>query len=375
MDIIQTIMGMLSGNVMSKLSSLIGVSEANTQSAVSTAVPALLAGMSQVASTPNGAQRLVSAMDQFGASSTSPITGLLGGQAGNIAEQGNTLLKSLFGGGASSGLAGMISRFAGIGSGSATRLLPFLAPLVMGGLAKHFVGQSVNASSLSNFFASQKSNIANALPQGFSLAEIPGLGTAASAVASTAESAYRGTNKVAQAAGHQAAATGRWLAPALVGLAILAGLIYFISRAGTPRHEIPHARLPGVVAPDLTQVRSNIAGTFTSINDSLAEIKDSATATAALPTLRALDSRLDTVKSWTDQLPQSARTSISEYTTANLGGIVDHMNTALANPGVSDTLRPTLQSIVSKLSGIAGVPATHYTLTSPVIQPVPTVRD
>jgi len=367
MDIIQTIMGMLSGNVMSKLSSLIGENEANTQSAVSTAVPALLSGLSHVASTPNGAQRLVSAMDQFGANTTAPVTGLLGGQTGAIAEQGNSLLKSLFGSTTSSGLASMISRFSGIGSGSATRLLPFLAPMVMGGIAKHFVGQSINASSLSNFFSSQKSNIASALPSGFSLSEIPGLAPAASA----AESSYR----VAQTTGHQAAATGRWLAPAIVGLVILAGILYFAFRSGTPRPMVPQVSLPNISVPDVAQVRSNISGTLSSLNDSLSSIKDSTSADSALPKLRELDSKLDTVKDWTDKLPQSAKSSISEYATSNLDSLVAHMNTALANPGVSEKIQPTLQSIVSKLSDIAGVPSSQYTLTSPSTPSVPTVRD
>src|SRR4051812_33783082 len=99
MDLMQTIMGLLSGNVINKLSSLIGKDPETTKAAVTKAVPALLAGMSHVASTPEGAQKMVSQMGQMGAGSAENLGGMMSGQANNAAapaaDQGGSMLSSL----------------------------------------------------------------------------------------------------------------------------------------------------------------------------------------------------------------------------------------------------------------------------------------
>jgi hypothetical protein len=163
----------------------------------------------------------------------------------------------------------------------------------------------------------------------------------------------------------------------LAGLVLLGALVYFANR---PRAEVPlqTVQIPPVQAPqlpDLTQVRNEYSGAVSSLTNSLSGIKDAASADSALPTLHDLDNKLDTVKSWTDKLPDTAKSSISQFASSGLSGLVDRMNNVLTVPGVSDRIRPTLNSIVAKLSNIAGVPSSQYTLTSPSIAPTPSARE
>ena len=113
MNLVQLIKDQLLGAGLGKLSALLGESEAKTESAVGAAVPALLAGLSSLASSHEGAQKLTSALGKFDAGSLSNLGNMLSGQAGAVAGRGGSLLGSLFGGNVLSGITNALSRFAG----------------------------------------------------------------------------------------------------------------------------------------------------------------------------------------------------------------------------------------------------------------------
>ena len=101
-----------------------------------------------------------------------------------------------------------MSRFASIAPGVTQKLLGYLTPLVLGTIASKFTGKSMNAQGLASMLADEKANIANALPSGFSLSDVPGLAAAGSAAA-------RSAAREVEAAG---SSLPRWLLP-LLGLA------------------------------------------------------------------------------------------------------------------------------------------------------------
>ena len=105
----------------------------------------------------------------------------LSNQPGSVLEQGASILSSLFGSSTISGIVNALSRFASISPGATQKLLGYLTPLVMGTIASKFTGKSMNAQGLASMFADEKANIANALPSGFSLSDVPGLAAAGSA--------------------------------------------------------------------------------------------------------------------------------------------------------------------------------------------------
>jgi hypothetical protein len=210
MNLVDLIETHLSDDVIGKLSSLIGAGETGTRSAVGAAVPALLSGLSNVASSSVGAQRIASSLGKFDASSLGNLGRMLTSQPSSILEQGSGLLNSLLGENLLSGITNAISRFAGIGSGNVQRLLGYLMPLVLGGIAGRFAGKSLTPQGLTSMLADQKANIADGFPSGFSLSDLPGMGVARSAVRAATDGAQQASSSAL-----------RWLLP-VAGIALLA---------------------------------------------------------------------------------------------------------------------------------------------------------
>ena len=89
------------------------------------------------------------------------------GDQTSFVEKGSQMLASLLGGGDQTALAGAVAKFAGLGQGASGSLLGMLAPVVMGTIARQQGTHSLNASGIAGLLASQKDNIAAALPSGF----------------------------------------------------------------------------------------------------------------------------------------------------------------------------------------------------------------
>jgi hypothetical protein len=333
MNLVEQIKHQLTDGSLAHLSSLIGASEGETRSAVGAAVPAVLSALSSMASS-GGAQKLASAFGQFETGSLGHLSQMLSAQPSAVLEQGNGILHALFGNSTVSGIVSALSRFAGIGSGSGQKLLGYLMPMVLGAIAGRFTGKGVNPQGLASLFADQKAAITNALPSGFSLADIPGVAAgkaAARAVAETAQPA--------------AAATMRWLLP-LLAVLVLAALLwwYFSGRPATP------------AVADFTRVNTDLTGTFKSLTESLTGIKDAASAGPALAKLKELDGKLDGMKALVDKLPAADKAKVTDLIKASFGKVEDQFAKLLWIPGVGDQIKPTVDGIMGKLAALGGLP-------------------
>ena len=142
MNLIDTIKNQLfSDGHINQLGSLIGAKEGATTSAIGAALPALLSALSNVASTGGGAQKLASAVGRLDAGSLSNTTHMLSGHADSVLEQGKGMLDSLLGANPVSGIAGAVSKFSGLGGAAVQKLLGYLMPMVLGGIASRFAGK------------------------------------------------------------------------------------------------------------------------------------------------------------------------------------------------------------------------------------------
>jgi hypothetical protein len=342
MNLVEQIKNQLTNGALAQLSSLIGASEGETRSAVGAAVPAVLSALSNMASS-GGAQKLASAVGHFETGSLGHLSHMLTTQPSAVLEQGNGILHSLFGSSpVISGIVSALSRFAGIGPGSGQKLLGYLMPLVLGAIAGRFTGKGVNAQGLVGLLADQKANIANALPSGFSLADVPGLATGREAARAVAGAAQPAT-----------ATIGRWLLPVL-GVIALAALLwwYFSSQSATSK------------VPEVAQVTTDLTGTFKSLTDSLAGIKDAASAEAALPKLKELDGKLDGMKALVNKLPEAGKSKITDLIKASMGKVEDQFAKLLWIPGVGDKISPTVDGIMGKLAALGGLPASNVAQVS-----------
>ncbi|MDX1440252.1 MAG: DUF937 domain-containing protein [Rubricoccaceae bacterium] len=127
----------LHGDTLSQLSSRIGASEQQTQTAAMAALPVILGAMKRNASTPEGAQSLSNALENdHDGSILDQLGGFLSGHLQNErAANGDGILGHILGGQRETVQQG-VSRASGLDLNQVAKLLPLLAPIVMAALGK-----------------------------------------------------------------------------------------------------------------------------------------------------------------------------------------------------------------------------------------------
>ena len=163
LNLVDMIRGQLTGPATDRMSSLIGESSDNTRAGISAAIPALLAGLDRSASTPEGARRISSAVDDADDSMLDNALKMFG--TSSTGETGSGILQSILGAGGLSELVNAVSRTAGLSGKTTTTLLGLLAPLVFGVLkrVKRLAGS--NRFDIADLLASQRGNIEAAMPR------------------------------------------------------------------------------------------------------------------------------------------------------------------------------------------------------------------
>ena len=153
---LQDLLGGEQGNqAVDHISQNVGADSSLVNSAISMALPALINGLANNASTPEGAQSLNNALDE---DHSGGILDNLGGLAGMIfgggqaappprqADAGGILGHIL--GNSQGQVAQEVSQKSGLGIGQVAQILMFLAPIVMGYLGKQKQQQNVGADGL-----------------------------------------------------------------------------------------------------------------------------------------------------------------------------------------------------------------------------------
>jgi hypothetical protein len=165
-NLVSGVMQFLTPDMIAKIASVLGLDRNIAQKAIAGAVPALLASLADVASTPNGARQLTNTLTQQSGSLES-LKNLVGGAGQNLlAESGSNMLSGLFGGGTLDAMAQTIGKFAGIGEGTSKSMLGMLGPVVLGSLGQQQRSMGLDASGLASLLTSQKDQIAAAIPSG-----------------------------------------------------------------------------------------------------------------------------------------------------------------------------------------------------------------
>jgi hypothetical protein len=323
-------------------------------------VPALLSALSGLASSGGaGTQKLVSALEPFASGSIESLVHKASQQPGSVLEQGASILSSLFGNSTISGIVSALSRFASISPAVTQKLLGYLTPLVMGAIASHFKGRSINAQGLASMFAEQKASIAGAMPSGLSLSDVPGLASASSAVRSAVHQAEAKSPSIA-----------RWLLP-LAGVAALAALLWaFLPSTANPvpdakEKPVARAQSPDIagapvretikdMVPDVSKFKTDLTDTFSKLTEALTSVKDVPSAEAALPKLQDLEGKLDSAKTTMKDLGTAGKATISAMVKTTMGTLKELIEKVMAIPGVGEKIKGVTDSIMTKLSDLSG---------------------
>jgi len=356
------IMQYLTPDMISRFASALGLDRSKTQSAIGAAVPGLLAGFSSLAARPDGAQRLADAVrgqDDVLGRYSSALGGL--GQS-SLIEKGTQMLSSLLGTRDEAALAGAVGSYAGVNRGTSDSLLGMLTPVVMGTIAQQQGGHDIDARGISGFFASQKDAIVAAMPSGFgNLLSGTGLldslgGAMRTAGSQTAQAASSAAYAMGDAGRRTVNAAARsssnwmfWLIP----LAALALLFSFLMRERPQVSLTPTSVQQPILTVSGMDIRNIVTTGMSDLRTTLGGITDVASAQAALPRLQAISTQIDRVADVKGSLTTAQRTALGGLTGPSMQGLRDLSNKVLAVPGVSEIIKPTVDSLITKIAGLS----------------------
>jgi hypothetical protein len=363
-NLVSLVMEFLTPDMIGRIASALGVDRTAAQSAINTAVPSLLAGFSNVATQPGGAQRLTdAAMQQTGG--LEGFSRMLGmGKQSSLIEGGSQMLSSLLGNEDQTTLSRAIGRFAGIGQGATGSLLGMLAPAVLGMITRQ-LGPRVNPNGIADLLAGQKENIAAALPSGFAN-QLAGTGfldaiggTARTAAAATGET-LRSSASVARAAVSDTArrdAPSNWLYWLIPAAVVAAVLIFLVSRP--PEQIAPQAGTTGEQAGTSGQaVRTanldfdkQVTDTIAGLRTTLGGVTDAASARAAMPKLQEAATQMDKLNGLRGQLSAEQRKAVASLINPTMSSLNQLFDKVLAVPGAEE-LKPTVDALKAKLAAL-----------------------
>ena len=167
-NLVSTIAQVLNSDIAARVASSLGVDSAQVAKAFQAGVPGLLAALASLVSKPAGATALSKAIAQQQPDVLSSLAGMLGGSGqATLIDRGAGALTSLLGGNTTSALTDAIGRYAGVNAGTSKSLMGLLAPVALGVLGQQQRAGGLDAAGLGGLLASQKDNIARALPAGF----------------------------------------------------------------------------------------------------------------------------------------------------------------------------------------------------------------
>ena len=381
MNIVELILKALSGDTLKQLSSLVGESPEVVQKALAAIVPTLLSGVGGLASKPQGAEKLWSALKSVDPEISDNLGSVLAGAgAEELKKKGTSILEDLMGKNSLASLIGPLAAFLAGNTGLVTKLLPLVAPFLLSFLGKQVKSGGLDLAGLTKLLLSQKGNIASALPAGLAkgLAGVQGLGDLTSF-------ASEATKAVSNAGSKAASESTNWLAPALIaGALLLGGLWWFNQTKPSPKIDAEQmarnmgqsisnemAKLKNATTTGVEQMKEaaeegvehakelldpvnaltkNFGGYFDSINGALDGITDADTAKAAMPNLEKLSGQFDDLTGLFKKLPEAARGGFTTLLEAGQKTLAEKSEKVLGIPGVSDLLKPLLDGLLAKIA-------------------------
>jgi hypothetical protein len=356
-----------SGDTLSKIASLVGLTPDRAQSTIGAAAPAILAGLLGVGQQPSGRDKLVAAVRDQDPSLLDNLGAMLGGgKEKSLIETGTGLLGSLLGQSSLGTLTGAIGKFAGLNQGSSSSLLGLLAPVVLGAIGREEKKQGLDADGLMRMLNDQKDSIANALPADLAKELEPSglLSSVSDRLGATADTVARAGSGTAQAVREQASGSGgmlRWI----IGLAILAVILwaaYQVLMGGKAKDAVEHATdaatqisesAKNLLVGDVN-VGNEVNGVLDSVTNAFNGITDAASAEAALPTLNEATASLDRLGSVAAQLPAEGRNALAAMINSAMPQLESLAAKAMDLPGVGGVIKPTVDALMAQLRALAG---------------------
>lgn len=207
MNLLESVMSLLgSGDIVSKISGLIGTNKEGAEGAIKSAVPTVIGGLMSKATTSEGASGIFDLIKSGGydGGNLMDLAGAFGGGASTDSwlSKGASLLSGIFGD-KSTEVTNQLASSAGISSGASSKLLGMITPVIMGVLGKEVASKGLNAGSLASLLGDQGGFLQGLLPSWltnmFSLGSLTGgIKGALGDTADAAKSVVSGTTNIAK---------------------------------------------------------------------------------------------------------------------------------------------------------------------------------
>lgn len=154
-NILDLVQSQLSGDVLEQLAKQIGGGTGETQTAIQSAIPAILQAMTKNTTSPEGASSLANALDKdHDGSILEDLMGFV--TSGNDTNGGSGILNHLFGQ-KKAGVETAISQNSGLDNGATSNLMTQLAPIVMGFLGQQKQQGGFDVSGIASLVMNQLS--------------------------------------------------------------------------------------------------------------------------------------------------------------------------------------------------------------------------
>jgi len=368
-DIISSISQYLTPETITRISSALDLERAAVEKAIGASIPGILTGLASLVAKPEGARQLASAVENQPDAVLETLTNVVGrSRQGAFIENGTNALSSLLGDGALGILAGAVSRFAGFARGSAKNLLGLLAPVVLGFLGQEKRDAGLDTYGLARLLEAQKDQLAAAMPGGFSnLLQTSGFFDRihAASVPPTVGAAVRMSTA---SLGHAARAirsdasyarSAYWVLPLLA----LGGLAWFFLTGRPTGQQVSESQRTTTAAEAVqagasftvggVEVGRQAVAMIDSISTSLQGVKDTTSATAALPKLQQLIDELERLGSLSNYLPAENRNTLAKFMKAFMPEFNSTIDSLATIPGVMPIVKPTVDLLRVKLDTLA----------------------
>ncbi|TWU33828.1 DUF937 domain-containing protein [Novipirellula artificiosorum] len=372
MELAKTAIG---SGALGQIAGSLGESEEKTKSAMDIASSAILGGLMQKVSSPQGAKDVFSQVSKFDTGLLDNLSERIGGggnqeQASSWASMGGKLISSLLGDKESS-LIGMIAKRAGIGQGSSKSLLSMLAPLLLGVIAKQVKSGNLDLSGLVSLILGQKAQVAKFLPseatQQLGIANL--LDQGADAIHDAGAKLTRATRETAD--------TGAGLLKTLVPVLLVVGIgLLAWKLLSSPAKEVAqktaevagaavdatkdaaadvvdaadriNLNKPAVPSLDLKSLASTLGTSVTDLTKSISGVTDEATARETLPQINAFQQQFSGYS--LDKMPEEATTTLRTVVGPLLEKLQAAIELAYKIPGVKEILEPATDGLMKTVS-------------------------
>jgi hypothetical protein len=387
-NLVEMVIQYLTPGRIGRIAAAFNLDSKSAQRAAEVSVPSLLAGLASIALKPTEAPKLVDAVREHagGLDSRSNAVGGSTNQA-VLADKGTQWLSSLLGDQNQTALAGAVAKFCGLSQAASEALLGLFFPVVLGTIAKQLGASNLNASSLTRVLASQKDNIADALPSGFAellqgtglLGALSGAADKVSVAANQASRAAaiatnagsRAATAVTDQASRAAATTARtatrtradtltvpasfnwlyWIIPALI-LAALVVAWFFASNRPEQVGQPPVKTTTQSLTVGGVDVGKEIIECLEMLRTALQGVTDADSAKAALPKLQDAKGQIDKVNGLIGQLSPKQRKILTGLVNQFMPALNSLFDKVLTIPGVAELIKPTIDELRTTLAGM-----------------------